>query len=325
MAEVVKDELPTVDAAKVTLQDLYDDVVKDYKAEGKASLPDVESRWKLHIKPFFGTTRKAKHLNGSNLLNYKAHRKTQGSSSATINREFSILRRMFNLGRSTGKTQRIVEFKEFFLKETNKRTGFVEDDEYQKLAEYFAGIGLWVRAIFETAFVFGMRVTSILNLKVGQVNLYTKKITLYTGQTKNDEPLAVAIPNTLFQLLKQCCEGKKKDDWLFTRPNGKRVKDFRGVWENACEFAGHPERLFHDTRRTAVRNLVRAGIPEKQAQLISQHKTRSVFDRYNISTEKDLDLAMGKLEIDQKNRFGQKDGQNEAQQPVPEPQPVRPN
>lgn len=119
--------------------------------------------------------------------------------------------------------------------------------------------------------------------------------------------------------MKQCCEGKKKDDYLFTRPSGKRVLDFRGVWENACTFAGHPERLFHDLRRTACRNMVRANIPEKHAQLISQHKTRSIFDRYNISDEKDLDLAMGKLEADHESRFGQKDGQNEPKQPVFEP------
>lgn len=81
--------------------------------------------------------------------------------------------------------------------------------------------------------------------------------------------------------------GKKKQ--------GIRVKNFRRAWLTATKAAGCPGRIPHDFRRTAVRNLVRAGVPEKTAMTITGHKTRSVFDRYDIVNEQDQREAVRKL------------------------------
>jgi integrase len=77
---------------------------------------------------------------------------------------------------------------------------------------------------------------------------------------------------------------------------GKPVRSFRIAFRTACRLAGCPGRVPHDFRRTAVRNLVRAGIPERVAMQMTRHKTRSVFERYNIVSPGDLREAARRLD-----------------------------
>jgi Phage integrase family len=120
--------------------------------------------------------------------------------------------------------------------------------------------------------------------------------TIRLRDSKNGEPRKVALTRDARMLLAACIDGKEPEDAVFTRGT-KPVADFRGTWDKITLAADCSGLLFHDLRRSAVRNMIRAGIPEVVCMKISGHKTRSVFDRYNITSERDLAEAARKIEL----------------------------
>jgi integrase len=143
---------------------------------------------------------------------------------------------------------------------------------------------------------YGWRISELINLRVGQVDVEARTIRLEPGTTKNKDGREVSMTTTIHRLLTQCVAGKSSDESVLTRPDGKPVKDFRETWANACTFAGVPGLLFHDLRRTAARNLRRAGIAEGVIMKIGGWRTRSVFERYAIVSQGDIAEALRKLE-----------------------------
>jgi len=208
----------------------------------------------------------------------------------------------FKLAYKAGKIQKCRHFPH--LKESAPRTGFVEESEYNKLAKNAPE--LWLRALLATAYTFGFRQGELIPTKHGrkrgpglrakQVDLMKRTIRLNAGETKSDEGRLVKLTNDVYTLLQACIFGRKADDYVFTRKNGQPILDFPERWEKLTVAAECPGLLFHDLRRSGVRNMIRRGIPEVVAMKISGHKTRDVFDRYNIVSEADLADAALKIE-----------------------------
>ena len=143
-------------------------------------------------------------------------------------------------------------------------------------------------------------------MKAGQVHLNA-------GQTKNNEARTfqfTAELRTVLETQRAAADAAQREHdcvvpWVFFRlvakgrggpKHAKPITRFTKAWQHAWKTAGLPGRIPHDLRRSAVRTFVRAGISESVSMKLSGHKTRSVFDRYNITSAADLSDASAKLD-----------------------------
>jgi integrase len=279
---------------KVLITELLDDVLK---SDIKDSTRYVwEKCIEKNVRPFFGRYR-AQRLSTDLMDSYRKKRKAEGRADATVNRELSILRTAFhNARKRTPPKVNVVPY--FPMKaETTIRKGFLTDEQYAKLRDELPAE---LKSLFVTAFITGMRRGELTVIRWPQVDFEAGLITLEHGETKNDEARSVPIlegdmRNLLVAAKKERDEKWPRSPWVFSR-QGEPIKDFRWAWDEACARAGVPDLNFHDLRRTAVRNMRRAGIPQVVRMKISGHKTDSMERRYNIVDTEDLSIAKELLE-----------------------------
>jgi integrase len=282
---------------KMKFSELAADVVNDYRVNAKRSIEDLETRFEDHILPFFGEAR-ASAITTVEIRKYVDRRQEEGAENATINRELAAIKRAFSLASQAGR----IAMKPYIpmLKENNVRTGFFEREQFDSICKHFSND---VEPMLRFAYITGWRIPSeVETLQWPQVDFQAGRVRLEPGTTKNDEGREFPFTAELRALLgtqKAKADALKKKGiicpYVFNR-KGKPIKEFRRTWKRACKAAGIPGRIPHDFRRTAVRNLVRAGIPERVAMKMTGHKTRSVFERYNIVSEGDLDMAARRLD-----------------------------
>ena len=185
------------------------------------------------------------------------------------------------------------------LKEYNVRKGFFEHAEFVALRDT---LPYYLKGFVTFAYKTGWRVSEITSLTWNQVDSDNGIVRLESGETKNDEARTVYLDDELQEIFNHQWESRKRSrkltPYVFPNLDGKgRINDFRKSWNKACKDTKIGKKLFHDFRRTAARNMVRAGIPEDVAMMISGHKTRSIFERYKIVNDSDLQLAAQKQAV----------------------------
>ena len=275
------------------------DFLNDYQVNGRRAYNHVERRHRLALEPYF-RRRRMVTISTPDVRAYVAARLHKGAANSTVNRELAALKRMFSLAIQAGKLLHRPYIP--MLREDNVRQGFFERDQFDAVRGHLAP---QLRGIVTFAYYTGWRVPSeILPLEWNRVDLTVGTVRLEPGTTKNSHGRLIKF-NDLDELRQAMQdqwaihEGLRQTGiicpWVFPRKNGKPIKGFQKAWTNACAKAGVAGRIPHDFRRTAVRNLERAGVPRSVAMQMTGHLTESVYRRYDIVSDADLSSAAKQL------------------------------
>lgn len=298
MGAAAKGEQVNPELTKITLDDLIEMVESDYIANGQRSINRVRKAAK-HLRRILGGSTKARAITVNRVTSYKSQRSEEGAAPASINYELAILRRAFSLAAEAEKIAAVPKIKA--LKVDNARAGFFEPAQYRAVLDHLPD---HLKPVLATAYITGWRMHSeLLTRQWRHVDLAKGLIRLEPGEAKNRDGREFPFTPELREVLEAQREYLREIErtthrivpHVFCRPDGRPIKDIRGAWASACRKAGVPGRLVHDLRRTAVRNLERAGVPRSAAMKLTGHRTEAVYRRYAITDSAMLQEAVSKL------------------------------
>ncbi len=221
---------------------------------------------------------------------------------ATLRRELAVLKRMLRLSSNRLPRVPLIDLP----RGDNARQGFFEEEDLQAILPHLPP---HARNVVEFLYLTGWRSGEAFRLQWTEVDW--KQQTVFLRDSKNREPRIFPFkyhPRLELDLRRQRAEVSRWEQakgclcaavfhW-----KGRPIRKLRRSWANACRRAGLPGRLLHDFRRSAVRNLIRAGVQQAIAMKITGHKTDSIFRRYLIVDEELLAQATGAVAAYLENR-----------------------
>ena len=323
MADVNRGAAPLSDVKKITYSQLRAGLLASYVEKGNKSLTeDADGSERIPgLKPldqFFDWSDGKRgpsvmHITTDTAREFVRKRQAEGMGNAIINRSLAALRRMLRIAREDKKIQNVPVI--HLLKEPPARKGFLLTEKFKILSEKLPAS---LRPLITFLYFCGVRLGEARAIEWTQVDLKARLIRLEDEQTKIGEARIVPLPEALAKMLDKI---KPKEGKVFDATNLSKE------WHQACaacrlgsiiEVEGKPydpryEGLtIHDLRRSAIRNLVNAGVPERVAMRISGHKTRAVFDRYHIVNTDDVTAAMRQVEAANLGKVWVKRGKGKA-------------
>jgi integrase len=265
---------------RLTVSELLDTYEAEQKAQQKKSLDTTRS----HLKPIRAAfeDRRALSLRAKDFEDYRARRTV---SRQTIDRELTLLRAAFNFAKKVGQISRVPYVPLYHA--DNVRQGFTDRETLEKVASSLRPV---LADVARFAYFSAWRRGEVVSLRWSQVDRKAREVRL--GTSKNGKPRTLPLEGVLWTIIERRSAARRLDCPFVFHEDGQRIGDFRKAWAAACKAAGVPELLFHDLRRSGVRNLIRAGVPQSVAMSISGHNTISTFIRYDIAGDEDKREAL---------------------------------
>ena len=287
-----------LDAARTSFDDLVAMLQGHYASNALKSSASMLDRVK-QLRRFFGG-QPVGRIAFDRLVAYAGARREAGAKAATIRYELALLKQAFRLARRANKAVEVPEFPSLAV--NNARQGFFEHDAFERVV---LALPPHLRGPARFARLTGWRKSEVFSLEWRQVDLAACVVRLDGDRSKNRE--GRAFPFGTYPELADLLRGQHERRlalqrergrivaYVFHTSAGERIGSFRKAWATACKSASVPGMLFHDLRRTCVRDLERAGVARSRAMKLTGHRTEAVYTRYAIVNEADLAEGVGRL------------------------------
>jgi integrase len=279
-------------AKRPTFDDLRTRLLENYEFKRNKTSPSVQVN---RLREFFGQLL-AEDITDERIVEYSAKRlRIDRVEPATLRRELAILKRMLRLCSSRLPRIPVIDMPRV----DNARQGFFEKKELRRILPQ---VPLHARYLVLFLYFTGWRSSEAFRLQWNDVDWEAQAVTLRDSKTREPRMFPFKynwrVETVLRRQRAEVSRWELENTCLCTSVfhwNGKPIRKLRRSWTSACRRAGLPGRYLHDFRRTAVRNLIRAGVQQSIAMKITGHKTDSIFRRYLIVDEELLAQATGAL------------------------------